>query len=74
MFFQYPWNNFLHAQVEMCLVAAFNASVSLPTSASETVEQDSPFDAHPQNTENISTSEVDAPTKPNFLIEHVSYL
>ena len=54
----------------MCLAAAFNASLNSPTTISDTLEQDSPFDAHPQNTEDDASSEVNA--KSTFLIEHVS--
>lgn len=63
----------------MCLMAAFNASVSTSISVSETIEQDSPFDAHPQNTEDTTTTTTTAAasegnaTKSTFLIEHVSY-
>ena len=32
-------------------MAAFNASVNTAVSVSETLEQDSPFDAHPQSAE-----------------------
>ena len=60
----------------MCLTAAFNASVSTSISVSETIEQDSPFDAHPQNTEDTTTTTTTASegnaTKSTFLIEHVS--
>ena len=42
----------------MCLAAAFNASVYTPTTISETLEQDSPFDAQLQNTEDTASSEV----------------
>lgn len=55
----------------MCLAAAFNASVSTPTTISDTLEQDSPFDTQAQNTED-TTSEANN-TKSTFLIEHVSY-
>ena len=54
----------------MCLAAAFNASMSSPVPISDALEQDSPFDAHQQNTEENTSSEVN--TKSTFLIEHVS--
>lgn len=54
----------------MCLAAAFNASLNSPTTISDTLEQDSPFDAHPQSTEDDTSPEVN--TKSTFLIEHVS--
>lgn len=47
----------------MCLTAAFNASVSTSVSVSETLEQDSPFDAHPQNTEDKSAEDKSAEDK-----------
>jgi len=49
-------------------MAAFNASVSSPTTISDTLEQDSPFDAHQH--EDTDSSEVNV--KSTFLIEHVS--
>ena len=54
----------------MCLAAVFNASLSSPITISDVLEQDSPFDAHQQSTEENTSSEVN--TKSTFLIEHVS--
>lgn len=56
----------------MCLIAVFNATASTPTTISDNLGQDSPFDAHPQNTEDAASSEVNV--KSAFLIEHVSVI
>lgn len=55
----------------MCLAAAFNASINTSSTVSDTLEQDSPFDAHPQKTEDAASSDVIV-SKSTFLIEHVS--
>ena len=47
----------------MCLMAAFNASVNTAVSVSETLEQDSPFDAHPQSAEDKTAEDKTAEDK-----------
>jgi hypothetical protein len=52
LFFKFPWNNFLHTQVEGCVSAAVStASPSPPTSGPDTTPADTPADSSESQTE-----------------------
>ena len=73
LFFQYPWNNFLHKEIEACVGAALNSSTPRPSNDQTTTTVTDQSTASETSEETITgSSEESTDTNPKSLRHHVS--